>query len=335
MPKDIIIVADSLDGISIGELADYVFCLDGHGASNQAIMVGGADSGGGTNATTGIERARFNDDMATVIHTNSLNTGRRAHGGASNNYDAVMGGGENTTTTHLSSAEKMRIDDTTVVTTMSTSIGLGIRHHHATGNKSNIWFIAGEGTTGLLATSRRIAYDDSGSVVVASNSLNTNRNHAAVAGNGESAIIFEGEDSSGNSIPNNEKVLLADTIAVMVMDKTLPARRSKGDACSNGKEAIIVGGLDPGTALEYDTVEKLRFDDLVDTVTLSTTVTNPGYWMTMSTNSTEGLISGGLSNVRTIGTVVLQRIKFDDYANTIHSNNLSNQVFDAVSVSGY
>lgn len=121
----------------------------------------------------------------------------------------------------------------------------------------------------------------------------------------------------------------------MVMDKTLPTRRSKGDACSNGKEAIIVGGINPGTSAEYDTVEKLRFDDLVDTITLTTTVTNPGYWMTMSTNSTEGLIAGGLSSLRTIGTVVLQRIKFDDYANTIHSNDLSNSVYDAVSVSGY
>ena len=334
MPKDIIIVADSLDGISVGDLADYVFCLDGHGAANQAIMAGGELFGSGNPVTT-IERARFNDDMATVIHTNSMNTGRKAHGGASNNYDAVMGGGENTTTTFLSTAEKMRIDDTTVVTTMSTSIGLGIRHHHATGNKSNIWFIAGEGTTGLLATSRRIAYDDSGSVVVATNSLNTNRNHAAVAGNGTEAVIFEGEDAAGNPIANNEKCFLSDTLPVAVMSKTLPTRRSKGDACSNGKEAIVVGGQNSSTMGEYDSVEKLRFDDLVDVVTLVTTVTNPGYWMTMSTNSTEGLIAGGISNLRSLGTTTLQRIKFDDYANTIHSNSLSNQVYDAVSVSGY
>ena len=85
---------------------------------------------------------------------------------------------------------------------------------------------------------------------------------------------------------------------------------------------------------EYDSVEKFRFDDLVDVVTLVTTVTNQD--IDDNVNQQHWRINcWGISNLRSLGTTTLQRIKFDDYANTIHSNSLSNQVYDAVSVSGY
>ena len=333
MPKDIILVVDYLDNIPVESLCDFVICLDGHGAANTAIFAGGALSSG-INATDIIESLRFDDTVASTLNTNTLAQARRAHAGASNNIEAVFGGGENITGSRLSSVNHLHIDDSAATTTQSNNLGEAIRHHHATGTKTEIFFIGGEANN-ISPDIRRLAYNNSASVQVSFNQLNNARNHAAIAGNGEECVVFEGEDASGNPVTQNEKVLLRDTISVRLMTHQLTANRSKADGCSDGQSAIIAGGVHPSTLFEYNTVEKMRFDDLVDVVVLSNPMTNPGYWSTIATDSTRGMIGGGVSSTNPSGTTDVQCLKFDDSASFIHTNGLVNSFFDSVCVSGY
>ena len=334
MAKDIVLVVDFLDNISVEELADFVYCLDGHGAANVAIFAGGAIADG-ANASDMVEKLRFDDTVASVFNINNLLQARRAHAGSSNNIEALFGGGENITGSRLSSVNHFHLDDSISTTTHTNNLGASIRHHHSTGTPTEVYFVAGEADA-ISPDIRKLTYDNSASVDVSFNQLNTARNHAAIAGNGSECIVFEGEDASGNPVSQNEKIRLEDTVQVSLMAHQLSSNRSKADGCSDGQNGIVTGGVNPSSSGEYNTVEKIRFDDLIDVLVLTQTLTNPGYWSTIATDSTHGIIGGGLSTARTtLGTTDVQCIKFDDSASFIHTNGLVNSYYDSVCVSGY
>ena len=77
MPKDVLLVVDYLDSIDIETLCDYVYCIDGHGAANHGLFVGGVNASSTIVKT--VQRARFDDSASVVNNTNELITEPTSH----------------------------------------------------------------------------------------------------------------------------------------------------------------------------------------------------------------------------------------------------------------
>lgn len=280
----------------------------------ELLCMGGRADGG---RLSEIEKVRF-EDSATVMHTHVLSQASHYLAGTSSGREAVAAGGSG----DADRIQKVRFDDTVAAYQFTNTLSSDKRGVAGAASFGDAIFGGG---VSLVSSIDKVSYDDSAFTIL-SNTLSTGTEYLAAASTRTEIVFVGGVTSTGQSAKAEK--LRYDDSAMGLMTNGLSIARARHAGSGTVSEMMFAGSV---TTDNSASTEKLRYDDTVTSVALTDLPNGRNSLCAESNILDRCLFLGGSPGPQD----TMQAMHFDDSAQTVYTNTLSQPKFATASAAGY